>query len=142
MTNIERLLTKGDSTELKRARVLVDFIASRNAIALVNALRMTQLNRGDMFECAITLKNVVRTGLHEMSKGDYKLGDLIVEIKYLTTKTKADIDARGTHASHYLIGFNNGKRIELRLIKKSDLVVENGKVTYQNNFNRGEVISL
>ena len=89
-------------------------------------------------EMAITKEPVKRSGLHEVSKGDFVFNGMIVEIKYLTKKTKASKDLKGTLATHYLIGFNNGNEIELRLIAKNDLVVrQDNRIAYQDNINKG-----
>ena len=89
-------------------------------------------------EMAITKEPVKRSGLHEVSKGDFVFNGMVVEIKYLTKKTKASKDLKGTLATHYLIGFNNGNEIELRLIAKSDLVVrQDNRIAYQDNINKG-----
>ena len=59
-------------------------------------------------------------------------------MKRVSEKTKASKDLKGTLATHYLIGFNNGKEIELRLIAKSDLVVrQDNRIAYQDNINKG-----
>ena len=87
---------------------------------------------------AITKEPVKRSGLHEVSKGDFVFNGMTVEIKYLTKKTKASKDLKGTLATHYLIGFNNGNEIELRLIAKNELVVrQDNRIAYQDNINKG-----
>lgn len=128
--NLERL------HENKIDLVLANFIARAGVESLVEN---ATFNRGDFFEMAITKEPVKRNGLHEMSKGDFVLEDgTIVEIKYLTKKTKASKDLKGTIATHYLIGFNNGNEIELRLIAKSELVVRaDNRIAYQDNINKG-----
>lgn len=132
MGNIERLLqNKVDS-------VLASFCADRGANALVEN---ATFNRGDFFEMAITGEQVKRNGLHEVSKGDYIYNGEIVEIKYLTKKTGASKDLKGTTAQKYLIGFNSGKEIILKLIDKKDLKTrvdgKRLKITYQDNIGLG-----
>ena len=132
MGNIERLLqNKVDS-------VLASFCADRGATALVES---ATFNRGDFFEMAITGEQVKRNGLHEVSKGDYIYNGEIVEIKYLTKKTGASKDLKGTIAQKYLIGFNSGKEIILKLIDKKDLKTrvdgKRLKITYQDNIGLG-----
>ena len=115
--------------------VLAQFIVRAG---VENLVENATFNRGDFFEMAITKEPVKRNGLHEVSKGDFVLNGMIVEIKYLTKKTKASKDLKGTLATHYLIGFNNGNEIELRLIKKSELVVrQDNRIAYQDNINKG-----
>lgn len=132
MTNLERLMQD------KKDAVLADFVCKRHAQALVNG---ATFNRGDFFEMAITGEKVKRDGLHGISKGDYVYNGLIVEVKYLTKKTGASKDLQGTIASHYLIGFNNGKEIEIRLIAKANLKTRKEgtreKITYQDNIAEG-----
>ena len=127
--NIEKL------RQNKIDNVLADFIACAGVQDLVDN---ATFNRGDFFEMAITKEPVKRNGLHEVSKGDFVLNGMVVEIKYLTKKTKASKDLKGTLATHYLIGFNNGNEIELRLIAKNELVVrEDNRIAYQDNINKG-----
>ena len=127
--NIEKL------RQNKIDSVLADFIACAGVQDLVDN---ATFNRGDFFEMAITKEPVKRNGLHEVSKGDFVLNGMVVEIKYLTKKTKASKDLKGTLATHYLIGFNNGNEIELRLIAKNELVVrEDNRIAYQDNINKG-----
>ena len=127
--NLERL------TQNKVDMVLAKFIARAG---VENLVENATFNRGDFFEMAITKEPVKRSGLHEVSKGDFVLNGMIVEIKYLTKKTKASKDLKGTLATHYLIGFNNGNEIELRLIAKNDLVVrQDNRIAYQDNINKG-----
>ena len=84
---------------------------------------------------------VKRNGLHEVSKGDYIYNGEIVEIKYLTKKTGASKDLKGTIAQKYLIGFNSGEEIILKLIDKKDLKTrvdgKRLKITYQDNIGLG-----
>ena len=127
--NLERL------NQNKVDMVLAKFIARAG---VENLVENATFNRGDFFEMAITKEPVKRSGLHEVSKGDFVLNGMIVEIKYLTKKTKASKDLKGTLATHYLIGFNNGNEIELRLIAKNELVVrEDNRIAYQDNINKG-----
>lgn len=127
--NLERL------NQNKVDMVLAQFIARAG---VENLVENATFNRGDFFEMAITKEPVKRTGLHEVSKGDFILNGVVVEIKYLTKKTKASKDLKGTLATHYLIGFNNGNEIELRLIAKSELVVRpDNRIAYQDNINKG-----
>ena len=127
--NLERL------NQNKVDMVLAQFIARAG---VENLVENATFNRGDFFEMAITKEPVKRSGLHEVSKGDFVLNGMVVEIKYLTKKTKASKDLRGTLATHYLIGFNNGHEIELRLIAKNELVVrEDNRIAYQDNINKG-----
>ena len=127
--NLERL------NQNKVDMVLAQFIARAG---VENLVENATFNRGDFFEMAITKEPVKRNGLHEVSKGDFVLNGMVVEIKYLTKKTKASKDLRGTLATHYLIGFNNGNAIELRLIAKNELVVrEDNRIAYQDNINKG-----
>lgn len=132
MRNIERLLQN------KVDMVLAQFIADHNATELVEN---SDFNRGDFFEMAITGEKVKRSGLHEMSKGDYEYNGEIVEIKYLTKKTGASKDLKGTVAKKYLIGFNSGKEIIIKLIDKKDLRCrvdgKRLKITYQDNIELG-----
>ena len=127
--NLERL------NQNKVDMVLAQFIARAG---VENLVENATFNRGDFFEMAITKEPVKRNGLHEISKGDFVLNGMVVEIKYLTKKTKASKDLKGTLATHYLIGFNNGNEIELRLIAKNELVVrEDNRIAYQDNINKG-----
>ena len=127
--NLERL------NQNKVDMVLAQFIARAG---VENLVENATFNRGDFFEMAITKEPVKRSGLHEVSKGDFVLNGMVVEIKYLTKKTKASKDLRGTLATHYLIGFNNGNEIELRLIAKNELIVrEDNRIAYQDNINKG-----
>ncbi len=127
--NLERL------NQNKVDMVLAKFIA-RSGVE--NLVENATFNRGDFFEMAITKEPVKRSGLHEVSKGDFVFNGMIVEIKYLTKKTKASKDLKGTLATHYLIGFNNGNEIELRLIAKNELVVrQDNRIAYQDNINKG-----
>ena len=131
-------------------RVLADFITARGerAIALVNASKA--FNRGDFAEMALTLAPVARDGLHGISKGDAVIiranNALIVEIKYLTKKTSASEALKGTIASHYLIAFNDGERVTLRLIPKNEVVTRmvSGaeKIAYNDNVSKGEAVNL
>ena len=115
--------------------VLAQFIVRAG---VENLVENATFNRGDFFEMAITKEPVKRNGLHEISKGDFVLNGMVVEIKYLTKKTKASKDLKGTLATHYLIGFNNGNEIELRLIAKNELVVrQDNRIAYQDNINKG-----
>ena len=102
--NLERL------NENKVDAVLAQFITRAG---VQNLVEKSTFNRGDFFEMAITKEPVKRSGLHEVSKGDFVYKGIVVEIKYLTKKTKASKDLKGTIATHYLIGFNNGKEIEV-----------------------------
>ena len=127
--NLERL------NQNKVDMVLAKFIARAG---VENLVENATFNRGDFFEMAITKEPVKRSGLHEVSKGDFVLNGMVVEIKYLTKKTKASKDLKGTLATHYLIGFNNGNDIELRLIAKNELVVrQDNRIAYQDNINKG-----
>ena len=127
--NLERL------NQNKVDMVLAQFIARAG---VENLVENATFNRGDFFEMAITKEPVKRNGLHEVSKGDFILNGIVVEIKYLTKKTKASKDLKGTLATHYLIGFNNGNEIELRLIAKNELVVrQDNRIAYQDNINKG-----
>ena len=127
--NLERL------NQNKVDMVLAQFIAHAG---VENLVENATFNRGDFFEMAITKEPVKRNGLHEVSKGDFILNGIVVEIKYLTKKTKASKDLKGTLATHYLIGFNNGNEIELRLIAKNELVVRpDNRIAYQDNINKG-----
>ena len=127
--NLERL------NQNKVDMVLAKFIARAG---VENLVENATFNRGDFFEMAITKEPVKRSGLHEISKGDFVLNGMVVEIKYLTKKTKASKDLKGTLATHYLIGFNNGNEIELRLIAKNELVVrQDNRIAYQDNINKG-----
>ena len=127
--NLERL------NQNKVDMVLAKFIARAG---VENLVENATFNRGDFFEMAITKEPVKRSGLHEISKGDFVFNGMVVEIKYLTKKTKASKDLKGTLATHYLIGFNNGNDIELRLIAKNELVVrQDNRIAYQDNINKG-----
>lgn len=138
MTNLERLTTT------KRDLVLLQFIIDNGAQNLVET--NTNFNRGDFFEMALTKERVKRTGAHVISNGDFVYNGQIVEIKYLTKKTGASKDKQGTLANYYLIGFNNGETIELRLIKKCDLITRHDgtreKITFQDNINKGVRVEL
>ena len=127
--NLERL------NQNKVDMVLAQFIARAG---VENLVENATFNRGDFFEMAITKEPVKRSGLHEVSKGDFVFNGMVVEIKYLTKKTKASKDLKGTLATHYLIGFNNGNEIELRLIPKNELVVrQDNRIDYQDNIKKG-----
>ena len=127
--NLERL------NQNKVDMVLAQFIVRAG---VENLVENATFNRGDFFEMAITKEPVKRNGLHEISKGDFILNGMVVEIKYLTKKTKASKGLKGTLATHYLIGFTNGNEIELRLIAKNELVVrQDNRIAYQDNINKG-----
>ena len=130
--NLERL------NQNKVDMVLAQFIVRAG---VENLVENATFNRGDFFEMAITKEPVKRSGLHEVSKGDFVLNGMVVEIKYLTKKTKASKDLKGTIAQKYLIGFNSGKEIILKLIDKKDLKTrvdgKRLKITYQDNIGLG-----
>ena len=146
MTHLEKL----QSSPMSADRVLADFIMARGekAVALVNASKA--FNRGDFAEMALTLAPVARDGLHGISKGDAVIvradDALIVEIKYLTKKTSASEALKGTIASHYLIAFNDGKALTLRLIPKNEVVTRmvsgTEKIAYNDNASKGEAVSI
>lgn len=138
MTNIEKLLNNDNVADKK----LAEFIISRKAENLANA---TAFNRGKMFEVAIT-KQPFNAGGKGQSKGDYVFKGRVIEIKYLTKKTGASSQQKGTIAEHYLIGFNTGKEIIIKIINKNELKVRaektRGKITYQDNINLGYTLKV
>lgn len=129
-------------TQDKRDLLLIAFAQQHNAEHFINGAT----TRGDIFESAITGEACKRNGLHEISKGDYTYNGMAVEIKYLTKKTKASKELKGTIATHYLIGFNTGKEIEIRLIPHNEIIYTNDsgklKISYQANINKGVRVEL
>lgn len=132
MTHLQKL------QQNKLDNVLASFIIKNQVEALINNNKA--FNRGDFFEMAITKEAVKRNGLHGISQGDFILNGEVIEIKYITKKTKASQQLKGTIANYYLIGFNNGSNIELRLIKKCDLVVNDNHLSYKDNYNKGVLV--
>lgn len=110
-------------------------------------VKNTAKNRGQAFESCITLK-AWKHGTKGVSNGDIVINGERIEIKYLTIQTGASEQENGTLANRYLMAFNNSYEIMLRLINKSDIVVipdkgrAKGKITYQNNIDKGQEITL
>ena len=132
---IEQLKTSPLASDL----LLAQFLESENCTALVNAQNMGErVNRGDCFEMGLTHEPVRRDGLHQQSKGDTTFKGEPVEVKYLTKKTKASIALKGTIARFHLIGFNDGKTLDIRLIPTKSLkVTKDGRLKYQDNIDMG-----
>ena len=124
----------------KRDIVLLEFLLSHN-IDKTLANNDNLYNRGDLFEMALTQELVKRTGRHEISTGDWIYNGEPVEIKYLSTQTGASDQEKGTTCNYYLIGFNDGDKITIKLIKKKDLKTRfektRCKIAYQDNINLG-----
>lgn len=116
-------------------------------------------NRGDMCETAHSATATNRTGKRVQSHGDmcirfknrktlqlvlkYLGGECYrVEWKYISPKTKASAQLRGTTANAYIIVFADKEKIFTRLIKPSDLKTKNGQITFQDNANNGIEINL
>lgn len=124
----------------KRDIVLLEFLLSHN-IDKTLANNDNLYNRGDLFEMALTKELVKRDGLHAVSQGDRIFNGVSVEIKYLTKQTGASDQEQGTTCNYYLIGFNDGDKITIKLINKKDLKTRfektRRKITYQDNINLG-----
>ena len=124
----------------KRDIVLLEFLLSHN-IDKTLAHNNNLYNRGDLFEMALTQELVKRTGRHEISTGDRTFNGEPVEIKYVSIQTGASDQERGTTCNYYLIGFNDGDKITIKLIKKKDLKTRfektRRKIAYQDNINLG-----
>lgn len=124
----------------KRDMILLEFLLSHN-IDKTLANNDNLYNRGDLFEMALTQELVKRTGRHEISTGDWTFNGEPVEIKYLSTQTGASDQEKGTTCKHYLIGFNDGDKIIIKLINKKDLKTRyektRRKIAYQDNINLG-----
>ena len=124
----------------KRDIVLLEFLLSHN-IDKTLANNDNLYNRGDLFEMALTQELVKRDGLHAISQGDRTYNGVSVEIKYLTKQTGASDQEQGTTCNYYLIGFNDGAKITIKLINKKDLKTRfektRRKITYQDNINLG-----
>ena len=124
----------------KRDMILLEFLLSHN-IDKTLANNDNLYNRGDLFEMALTRELVKRDGLHAVSQGDWTYNGVSVEIKYLTKQTGASDQMNGTICNYYLIGFNDGDKITIKLIKKKDLKTRyektRQKITYQDNINLG-----
>lgn len=127
------------NSESRADHILADFIEKH----LQDLNLVICANRGDMFESALTQEPTKRSGLHVVSTGDWVFNGEVVEIKYITKKTKASNQRLGTIANYYLIGFNDGLSIDLRLIKKCDLIVnKDNKISYQDNHDLGIKVNL
>ena len=124
----------------KRDIVLLEFLLSHN-IDKTLAHNNNLYNRGDLFEMALTQELVKRTGRHEISTGDRTFNGEPVEIKYVSIQTGASDQEKGTTCNYYLIGFNDGDKITIKLIKKKDLKTRfektRRKIAYQDNINLG-----
>ena len=124
----------------KRDMILLEFLLSHN-IDKTLAHNNKLYNRGDLFEMALTRELVKRDGLHAISQGDRTYNGVSVEIKYLTKQTGASDQEQGTTCNYYLIGFNDGDKITIKLINKKDLKTRfektRRKITYQDNINLG-----
>ena len=137
----EDFLKKLEQSNKTADKILLSFAKTRN-LTNVKEIR----NRGDLFESCITGINCKNSGLHTISNGDYKG----LELKYITTSTGASSAMKGTICKQHLIGFNNGKSIEIRLIDTSDLQgKENNsgrkrgdRLTYDLNHNKGKVVAI
>ena len=137
----EDFLKKLEQSNKTADKILSSFAKTRN-LTKVKEIR----NRGDLFESCITGVNCKNTGLHTISNGDYKG----LEIKYISISTGASSAMKGTICKQHLIGFNNGKSIEFRLINTSDLQgKENNdskrkrgeRLTYDLNHSKGKLIA-
>lgn len=124
----------------KRDMILLEFLLSHN-IDKTLAHNNKLYNRGDLFEMALTQELVKRTGRHEISTGDRTFNGEPVEIKYVSIQTGASDQEKGTTCNYYLIGFNDGDKITIKLIKKKDLKTRfektRRKIAYQDNINLG-----
>ena len=124
----------------KRDMILLEFLLSHN-IDKTLANNDNLYNRGDLFEMALTRELVKRDGLHAVSQGDRTYNGVSVEIKYLTKQTGASDQEQGTTCNYYLIGFNDGDKIIIKLINKKDLKTRyektRRKIAYQDNINLG-----
>ena len=105
----------------KRDIVLLEFLLSHN-IDKTLANNNNLYNRGDLFEMALTRELVKRDGLHAISQGDWTYNGVSVEIKYLTKQRGASDQEQGTTCNYYLIGFNDGDKITIKLINKGILL--------------------
>ena len=124
----------------KRDLILLEFLLSHH-IEKTLEHNNKLYNRGELFEMALTQELVKRTGRHEISTGDWIYNGEPVEIKYLSTQTGASDQEQGTTCKHYLIGFNDGDKIIIKLINKKDLKTRyektRRKIAYQDNINLG-----
>lgn len=134
---LNKLLTSGGNTQ-KRDILLYNFILKHcKNIDLIKCF-----NRGTMFEIALTNAPKVEGVKGKMSSGDFVFNGLICEIKYITTKSPCDDQLKGTIATHYLIGFNYGNMLDLRLIKKSDIIKNGLKIKFKDNKDKGESVEI
>ena len=140
MNNINKLL---NSTR-KDERVLGAWLVRRGVAKLVNS---HEWNRGDFGETGITRAQCYRTGKHGQSEGDAILIQdgtrLLIEVKTLSTRTRASDQEQGTKASHYLLVCYTTKGMFFRLVEKSELVhTANGQIRLQDNADKGEEIDI
>lgn len=140
MNNIEKLL----NSPRKDERAFGAWLVSRGVADLVNA---HEWNRGDFGETGCTRAKCYRTGKHGQSEGDAVMiihgVRLLVEIKTLSTRTRASDQQQGTKASHYLLVCYTTKGVAFRLVEKSKLVhTDNGQIKLQDNADKGEEIDL
>ena len=108
-----------------------------------------KVNRGHVFEMLLTGKRADFGGEHGTSNGDTTIKGKRYEIKYITRKTGATDALKGTTAKQYIIGFNHGNYIEIRVIDHKDLILKPitnsknnpaKKITFQDNYNKGRLL--
>ena len=108
-------------------------------------------NRGDIMETCLTNVKAKNTGLHTKSDGDGLIicGE-IVEIKYISSSTGASSQMQGTICKNTLCAFNNGEKIEFRLIETTSLKGKPNndskrkrgeRLTYDLNYSKGKLIA-
>ena len=124
----------------KRDLILLQFLLSHH-IEKTLEHNNKLYNRGDLFEMALTRELVKRDGLHAISQGDWTYNGVSAEIKSLTKQTGASEQEQGTTRNYYLIAYNDGDKITIKLINKKDLKTRfektRRKITYQDNINLG-----
>lgn len=117
-------------------------------------------NRGDMCETAHSEAPTNRTGKQVQSHGDIRIQVCdpetlasireymngtpceAVEMKFITPKTKASDQRKGTTANAFIVVFADKVKVFARLIKPSDLITEGGQITFQDNATNGIAIDL
>ena len=129
----------------KYDRLLKSFINYKKV-----GLSIIARNRGDIMETCLTNAKAKNTGSHIKSDGDGLIicGE-VVEIKYISVSTGASSQMQGTICNNTLCAFNNGEKIEFRLINTSDLQgKENNsgrkrgeRLTYDLNHSKGKLIA-
>lgn len=146
-TTVNKIFTSDDVLDIN----LRQFLKGKGLTA-EKLLTLGCTNRGDALEIALSGKAVKRDGLHRKSTGDLVWNGNAVEVKYLTTKTKASMDGLGTTCNEYLICFNDRQKgLEFRLIPKSEIVHKpckdeygklKEKLSYQDNINKGVAVRV